>query len=91
MKNSKDPFSYDFVQFSALDSKDRDLVIAKEKEQTKQFVKKYFDDNPKIAWVVIAKSPQNVIQKGENEFEPLDLDLPGLARKVNAPIFLHFR
>ena len=47
------------------------------------FLKHYFDINPEIDWVIIAREPGNIIACGTMEDEPFGEDLERIAKKIN--------
>ena len=85
------PFHLSFVQFLNLDEDEQDDVFDLAAEISEQFVKTFFEEHPKVDWIIIAHEPENIIDRGLRKDEPLANELAELAKSECTPVFLYSR
>ncbi len=84
-------FQYSYDDFIKLSDRQLDILFYRASEVNSVFVGNYFQNYPTDDWVVIGKSPENVIAHGKSDEEPFEEDLLEMAEKIDCPVFTYSR
>ena len=91
IKTRINPFKYSYKEFMNLTDEERDQVFEIAAEINSGFTNEFFEKNKNKDWIVIAKTPGNIIESGKSKDEP-DVDrLEKLAKKYDTPVFTYSR
>lgn len=90
MERGIDPYEMTVEDFLKMDKEEQQSVFKKAAEINRPFAQEYFQNNPEVGWIIIAKEPKNIILVGEGD-APSNEQWDDVVRSQGTIVFTYTR